>query len=96
MQYINLIEGILGTYPYNKIVWVHMGLSKQLVGLQTADHIAFMANLVEHNPNLYFDLSWRVVAENYFDTPEKRKLYLNFMRANPKKFITGTDSIAAS
>ncbi len=44
---------------------------------------------------LYLDISWTVIAEAYFDTPEKRALYVEFFNRYPKRILAETDFVAA-
>ena len=94
-QYLALFEKVLELYPDNTIVWMHMGLSKELTTLPAESHIATMTRLLDAYPNLYLDISWRVVADAYFDTPEKKAAYVAFFNAYPDRILTGTDFVAA-
>lgn len=90
-----LMQEVLRLYPDNKIVWMHMGLSRELVTMDPAEHIQLMSEFLDNNPNLYLDISWTVIAEAYFDTPEKRALYVEFFNRYPKRILAGTDFVAA-
>ena len=39
-RYLPLMEEVLCLYPENVIVWVHMGLSRELTAMAAAQHIA--------------------------------------------------------
>ena len=93
---IALMEEVLRLYPDNKIVWMHMGLSRELVTMEPAEHIALMSEFLDNNPNLSLDISWTVIAEAYFDTPEKRALYIEFFNRYPTRVLAGTDFVASS
>lgn len=95
-QNVALMQEILRLYPDNKIVWMHMGLSRELVTMDAAEHIQLMAEFLDENPNLSLDISWTVIAEAYFDTPEKRALYVDFLNRYPTRILAGTDFVAAS
>lgn len=90
-----LMEEVLRLYPDNKVVWMHMGLSRELVTMEPAEHIALMSEFLDNNPNLYLDISWTVLAEAYFDTPEKQALYTEFLNRYPTRVLAGTDFVAA-
>lgn len=94
-HYAGLMEEVLRTYPGNTIVWMHMGLSKELTTLPAEAHIAKMQGFLDTYPNLYLDMSWRVVPDAYFDTPEKKAAYIAFFNANPGRILTGTDFVAS-
>ena len=93
---LHLMREVLRLYPDNKIVWMHMGLSRELVTMEPADHIKLMSEFLDNNPNLYLDISWTVIAEAYFNTPEKRAMYAEFFNRYPTRILAGTDFVAAS
>lgn len=94
-QNLHLMQEVLQRYPENKIIWMHMGLSRELVSMDPRQHIALMSSHLDENPNLFLDISWTVLAEAYFDTPEKRALYVEFFNAYPTRILAGTDFVAA-
>lgn len=94
-KYLYLMESVLNRYNNNKIVWSHMGLSKELTKIPTDDHIAILIRLLDKHPNLTLDLSWDVLWNNVFQYKEKRDKYVTFINAYPTRFITGTDFVAS-
>jgi len=95
VENLYLMQEVLRLYPNNKIVWMHMGLSRELVKMDPRMHIALMSRHLDENPNLFLDISWTVVAEAYFDTRKKRSLYVDFFNAYPTRILAGTDFVAA-
>ncbi len=95
-KYLYLMEYVLKQYPRNKIVWGHMGLSLELSKMNVPKHIDIMTELLNENPNLMFDISWRVLYDNYFNIPEYRDLYVAFFNEYPERILTGTDFVASS
>lgn len=94
-KYLHLMESVLNRYNDNKIVWSHMGLSKELTQIPADDHIAILTRLLDKHPNLTLDLSWDVLWNNVFQYKEKRDKYVTFINAYPTRFITGTDFVAS-
>lgn len=94
-EHRHLMQEVLRLYPNNKLVWMHMGLSRELVSMDPREHIAMMSSHLDENPNLSLDISWTVIAEAYFDTPEKRSLYVKFLNTYPIRILAGTDFVAA-
>jgi hypothetical protein len=92
---LHLMQEVLRRYPDNKIIWMHMGLSRELVDMDPRQHIELMSKHLDENPNLSLDISWTVIAEAYFDTREKRSLYVEFFNAYPTRILAGTDFVAA-
>ncbi|MFC8394523.1 MULTISPECIES: amidohydrolase family protein [unclassified Streptomyces] len=95
-KYLHLLERVLDRYPRNKIVWAHMGLSKELATMDPHSHIAITKRLLDEHPNLTLDLSWRVLHDQYFTKPEVRRLYARFLGAYPSRAIPGTDFVASA
>lgn len=94
-KYLPLMDRVLDLYPDNKIVWVHMGLSKELTTLNVDRHIVIMKRRLDEHPSLMLDISWRVIADNYFDTPERKAKYVAFFEAYSDRILTGTDFVAS-
>ncbi len=94
-KYLYLMEEVLKLYPNNKIIWVHMGLSKELKTIPVDQHIKMMSDFLDANPNLMLDITWRVIADNYFQTPEQIKAYTDFFNTYYDRILTGTDFVAS-
>ncbi|MFF1696424.1 amidohydrolase family protein [Streptomyces sp. NPDC058257] len=94
-QYLHLMREVLKRYPHNKIVWAHMGLSKELTNLDPDRHIHIMKQLLDEYPRLTLDLSWRVLEDVYFTKPGAREKYTAFLDAYPTRAIPGTDFVAS-
>ena len=95
MKYAYLMDEVLARYPDNKIVWVHMGLSKELSSMDADTHIAKMQSYLDKSPNLYLDITWRVIFDNYFQEPDMRAKYVKFLEENASRILPGTDFVAS-
>lgn len=95
LKYLDLMTYILKLYPNNKIVWAHMGLSKELAKIDPDKHIKIMKSFLDKNKHLMLDISWRVLYDNYFSKPEIRDRYVAFFNQYPDRILTGTDFVAA-
>lgn len=89
------IEDAAKHYPDNRIVWMHMGLSKELTVIEPAEHIAIMERLLRTYPNLWLDLSWRVLEDQVFSDAAKRAHYVPFLNAWSERLLPGTDFVAS-
>ena len=94
-RYLPLMEEVLRQYPDNSIVWVHMGLSRELTGMDPAQHVALMTSMLERHANLMLDIAWRVLDDAYFSTPEGRAAYVPFLNAHSARILPGTDFLAS-
>ncbi len=94
-RYLPLLKEVLRLYPDNKIVWMHMGLSRELANMNVVRHIQTMKSLLDRYPNLMLDISWRVIDDSYFSNPDKRVLYVPFLNEYSERVLPGTDFLAS-
>lgn len=95
-QYLPWIEEVLRLYPHNKIVWMHLGLSRELVAIDPDTHIGILESLLDRYPNLMVDISWRVIDDNVFSDPGLRDRYIPFLNAYSDRILPGTDFVASA
>mmetsp|Transcript_109327 Transcript_109327/g.315982 ORF Transcript_109327/g.315982 Transcript_109327/m.315982 type:complete len:446 (+) Transcript_109327:64-1401(+) len=108
LKYLSVMDTILRTYPNNQIVWLHLGgLSKQLnpraptkpslveKPLFAPQHVALLRERLLEHANLTIDLAWDVLYDEVFSDPIKRPIYVDLINAFPRRFLTGTDFVAA-
>ncbi|MEU6389120.1 amidohydrolase family protein [Streptomyces sp. NPDC046939] len=94
-EFLNLMEEVLKRYPDNRIVWAHMGLSKELSTMDPAQHIDILRHLMDRYPNLGLDISWRVLYDQYFSHPKARAQYVPFLNRYAERILPGTDFVAS-
>ena len=94
--YLALIEEMLESYPDNPIVWMHMGLSRELVTMDPGRHVEILKSLLARYPHLMADLSWRVIEDNYFSDPGIRRIYVPFLNEYSERILPGTDFVASA
>ena len=92
-EYLHLMEHIIDTYPDNKIVWAHMGLSKELTTMDPNKHIALMKRMLDKDPNLMLDISWDVLYNAYHQWGE---IFIRFFNSYSTRILPGSDFVAAS
>ena len=93
-RYLPLIQEMLRLYPENTIVWMHMGLSRELVDMDALQHTSTMA-LLDRYPNLMLDISWRGIDDLYFSDPSKKRFYVAFLNDHSERVLPGTDFLAS-
>jgi len=91
-EFLPLMRHVLQKYPGNKIVWAHMGLSKELQHMDANRHVAIMKELLDANPNLMLDISWDVLYNAYH---EWGAVFLPFFNAYSTRILAGSDFVAA-
>lgn len=94
-KYLGIMEYVLQQYPANKIVWAHMGLSKELAHMDATRHTKLMARLLNTYPNLMLDISWNVLNTHYFSKPAIRAVYVDFFNTYSERILPGTDFVAS-
>ncbi|MBP6596173.1 MAG: amidohydrolase family protein, partial [Arenimonas sp.] len=92
-QYLHLMQYVLKKYPDNKIVWAHMGLSKELQNMDPKQHVAIMTSMLDASPNLMLDISWDVLYNAYHQFGPD---FLPFFEAYSTRILPGSDFVAAS
>jgi hypothetical protein len=92
-QFVYLMQHVLQRYPDNKIVWAHMGLSKELVNMNPDQHIALMKKALDTYPNLMLDISWDVLFNAYHQYGAE---FVAFFNAYSTRILNGSDFVAAS
>ena len=91
-QFAPLMKHILQKYPDNKIVWAHMGLSKELSHMDPKLHIGIMKQALDAAPNLMLDISWDVIYEAYREFGAD---FVAFFNEYPDRILPGSDFVAA-
>ena len=94
-RYLPLMDEVLRRYPENAIVWVHMGLSRELTAMDPVRHVALMTSMLDRHPKLMLDIAWRVIEDAYFSTPEGPAAYVPFLNAYSDRILPGTDFLAS-
>jgi predicted TIM-barrel fold metal-dependent hydrolase len=86
------MDHVLETYPDNKIVWAHMGLSKELQHMNPAQHVAIMSERLDRYPNLMLDISWDVLYNAYHQWGD---VFIPFFNEYSERILPGSDFVAA-
>ena len=94
-RYLPWIEEALRLYPDNRVIWMHLGLSRELSVIDPDVHIGILESLFERYPNMMADISWRVIDDNLFSDPALRARYVSFLNARSDRILPGTDFVAS-
>lgn len=94
-RYLPLMEAVLERYPDNPVVWMHMGLSRELTTMDPTQHVRLLATMLDRYPKLMLDLSWRVLDDEYFSDAGRRAVYVPFLNAHADRLLPGTDFLAS-
>ena len=91
-EFLYLMDHVLSRYPDNKIVWAHMGLSKELTTMSPAQHVRLMGERLDQYPNLHLDISWDVIYNSYHRWGE---IFVPFFNQYSTRILPGSDFVAA-
>ena len=94
-KYLPLMKEVLKLYPKNIIVWMHLGLSKELSNIDTKTHTQLLNELLKTHSKLYFDISWSILYEEKFYNEKERYYYVELLNKWPTRFLPGTDFVAS-
>jgi hypothetical protein len=92
-KFLHLMDHALASYPDNKIVWAHMGLSKELTTMDAREHVRLMSERLDQYPNLYLDISWDVIYNAYHRWGE---VFIAFFNQYSTRILPGSDFVAAA
>jgi hypothetical protein len=93
LKYIDLFKTACDLYPNNKIIWAHMGLSKELTNIEPYKHLNILSTFLDNYPNLYIDITWRILYDNVFKYKNKRDIYVPFINKYYNRILPGTDFV---
>lgn len=91
-KFLFLMEHVLRQYPDNKIVWAHMGLSRELTRMSPDQHVAIMARLLDQYPHLMLDISWDALYNAYHQWGD---VFIPFFNQYSTRILPGSDFVAA-
>ncbi|MEM9255283.1 MAG: amidohydrolase family protein [Pseudomonadota bacterium] len=91
-EFLPLLHHIAESYPDNKIVWAHMGLSKELTDMDPQAHVDMIKASMDQLPNVMIDLSWDVLYNEYHQWGD---VYIPFINEYSDRVLPGTDFVAA-
>jgi hypothetical protein len=92
-KFLHLMDHALEAYPDNKIVWAHMGLSKELTTMDAREHVRLMSERLDEYPHLYLDISWDVIYNAYHRWGE---IFIPFFNQYSTRILPGSDFVAAA
>ena len=92
--YLESLEALFEKYRKTKIIWAHTGLGRYVKA--RSGHIQLLRRLFSRYPNLYVDISWDVVAEQFFQGKGLRPEWKQLLSNHSKKILFGTDVVAPS
>src|SRR5436190_3786192 len=92
--YLEQMKALLRRHPKTTIVWAHTGVGRATSPVKY--HAAVLASLLADSTlsNLYFDISWDVVAKQFVGSPAALQATAALINRFPNRFLFGTDAVA--
>ena len=90
--YLPSLEKLFRQHKRAKIIWAHTGLGRYVKA--RPGHVGWVGNLLSRHPNLFVDISWDVVAEQFFEGEKLRPEWKAFLQKHSKKVLFGSDVVA--
>ncbi len=92
--YLDEMKALIRRHPGTTIIWAHTGIGR--VVRPVRGHAAILASMLADPAfaNLYFDISWDVVARYLVASPEALHAAATLINTYPDRFLFGTDAVA--
>jgi hypothetical protein len=92
--YLAPMTALFKRHPQTTIIWAHTGLGRTVRPIR--DHVKMLAGLIEDPalPNLYFDISWKAVADYVVASDSSLAATAALLNRFPDRFLFGTDALA--
>lgn len=92
--YLSQMMDLLGRHPKTTLIWAHTGLGRVIQPL--GDHLAIIESILADSKfsNVYFDISWDVVAKYVVTSPATTAATARLINKFPDRFLFGSDEVA--
>ncbi len=91
--YLEQMKALVRRHPKTTILWAHTGVGRATRPVKY--HAAVLAAMLADPTlsNLYFDISWDVVAEQFMESPATVHATASLIKRFPDRFLFGTDAV---
>jgi predicted TIM-barrel fold metal-dependent hydrolase len=92
--YLDQMKALVRRHPNTTIIWAHTGVGR--VVRPVKNHAKVLASMLSDPAfaNLYFDISWDLVARYVVDSPEAVRITADLIDRVPDRCVFGTDAVA--
>ncbi len=90
--YLSELEKLFSRSKKTTIIWAHTGLGRFVK--QRADHTLYIEQLAQNHSNLYFDISWDLVAQQVNQDQGTLARWTALFQKFPKRFLFGSDTVS--
>jgi Amidohydrolase len=92
--YLDDMKALVRRHPGTTIIWAHTGVGRVA---RPVKHHAKVLEVMLADPaysNLYFDISWDVVAKYFVSSPDALQAAVALINRYPDRFLFGTDALS--
>lgn len=98
-KYLPLLHTFLKTYNNTTIIWAHMGICREQTFKNVSTHINIVKDVLDKYPNVYIDLAWTIIMDQYFkfgyEDPNIHNIqqYIDFINSYSHRILSGSDFV---
>ena len=90
--YQDALKRLFRRHPKTHIIWAHTGLGRYVKARKK--HTLWLSSLLKSHPRLYVDISWDVVARQFFGNMKLASTWKTFLENHSNKILFGSDIVA--
>ena len=90
--YWNALEKLFKRHSKTNIIWAHTGLGRYVKARDK--HAQWLSSLLKSHSRLYVDISWDVVAQQFFQNKKLAPNWKKFLKKHSQKILFGSDIVA--
>ena len=90
--YWDALEKLFDRHPRTYIIWAHTGLGRYVKARK--NHTRWLSSLFKSHPRLYMDISWDVVAHQFFEKKKLAPSWKTFLEHHSQRILFGSDIVA--
>ncbi len=90
--YLQALRDLFRRHPKTTIIWAHTGLGRYVKA--RVGHTDQLASLLSSHPNLFVDISWDVVAQQFLRGGKLKPEWKRFLERHSERILFGSDVVA--
>ncbi len=90
--YLEALTKLFKRHPKTKIIWAHSGLGRYVTARKK--HTYWLTSLLKKNPNLFIDISWDLVAKQFFKDQSLTRQWKTFLSRHSTRILFGSDVVS--
>jgi hypothetical protein len=92
--YLDDMKALIRRHQGTTLIWAHTGVGRVVRPVKNHAKVLEAMLADPAYQNLYFDISWDVVAKYFMSTPEAIQAAATLINKYPDRFLFGTDALA--